>query len=164
MNFSDDLVARAKSVSIEDEFARRGVRLTGRAERTGRARNAAERTDFRSTRKNKFGTAADAKSAAISSGSLNTSTASNSNRPLNALLAGRKWPLRGQVPGLNPPHRRGLTMAPARPASGKKAAIRAGRLPKDICSAEVSNRQKIARGSCGSAKAACSGKSASPRS
>jgi hypothetical protein len=64
----DAMVAVARSIRLESEIARRGIKLAPWvAERCGHARFAAERTGFQSISKNKFGTAADAREAATSS-------------------------------------------------------------------------------------------------
>jgi hypothetical protein len=64
----DAMIAVARSIRLESEIARRGIKLApGAPSVAGHVRFAAERTGFQSISKNKFGTAADAREAATSS-------------------------------------------------------------------------------------------------
>jgi hypothetical protein len=87
----DAMVAVARSIRLESEIARRGIKLApGSPSVAGHARFAAERTGFQSISKNKFGTAADAHAAATSSRLFSTLTA----RILSAPSRRLPWRLR----------------------------------------------------------------------
>ena len=76
-----DLIERAHAVRIEDEVARRGIKLVGRIDRCALALNAAVTIASASTSENKFFSAVSAERRAMSSLSSVFLTAAASSRP-----------------------------------------------------------------------------------